>query len=720
MSGIINPAIPEQAEQTRTMLNQYFTQTVAAVQPTGTFMVETGLNATNTGTLNLPVSPDSSADFDAYPYPVFFSPLFAASSVSGAVDLTGGQYYFDKTAFFGNGGPKSPDAILNGRAGMPYTGAIPASLQGVGGLPQPFCFVYALPLHLMPGESVTIRYAYGLAPSGSAAAMLTSYDNPAQNVFGNTMAFWKNRLAYFAPDRSPVLQREMAWHSYYLQSAGGYSQFFKTHIVSQGSQYLYGHGMDGAPRDFALFSIPLVYLNPALAKQELETIMEMTGTDGQIAYAITGFGETTGVAIHQTPSDLDIFFLWAVSEYLMATRDYGFLNQHVPFYTPDGLYFTSPATVLDHVRLSLSHLTQTVGFGAHGLIRVLDGDWNDGILIFSPNSSLTTQYGESDFNTAFAAAVLPLASQAFATADPTTSAELASLSQTLKNVMATQWTGKWFLRGWLGNGQSLGSDHLFLEPQPFAFISGFADAGQQQTLIHSLQSVLDNPSPVGALILSPPSYTLQNSIESGELKPGMDINGGIWPAMNAFLTWAYFMASPGLGWNSLNKNTLAAHAGVYPDIWYGIWTGPDSFNAPTSERPGQAAASLSTALTDFPAMDANQDSSPLIALIKGGAGITPGQDGILISPRFPLSEWTLDLPLMGITVSPTQVYGYYNGIVSGSMELAVPVPLRANPSLLQVSVDGAQTGFSVTGGTVSFMIGFSPSRTTTWSVSTAP
>lgn len=719
MSGILNPDIPAQAEQVRTMMNNAFTQSVAGLQSTGAFMVETGINTANIGSLNLPSSPDVSADFDAYPFPVFFAPLFAVSSLSGAIDLSGGEYFFTKAGFFGNGGAKSPDAIMSGQAGMPYTGAIPLSLQNVNGLSQPFCFVHELPVHLKPGEAVTIRYVYGLAPTQDVSAIFQSYDNPKTYSLMDTVSWWKDRLAYFAPDRSPVLHREMAWHSYYLQSAGGYSQYFKNHIVSQGGQYLYGHGMDGAPRDFALFSIPLDYLDPALAKQVLETIMEMTGTDGQIAYAITGFGETTGVGIHQSPSDLDIFFLWAMSEYLMSTRDYGFLYQHVPFYTPDGLYFTSPATVLDHVRLSLLHLTQTVGFGEHGLIRVLDGDWNDGILIFSPNSSQTSQYGESDFNTAFAAAVLPLAAQALSGSDPTTSAELLSVAQSLKDVMPSQWTGGWFLRGWLGNGQSLGADQIFLEPQPFAIIDGFASQDQQQTLIHSLQSILDNPSPLGALIVSPPSYTLQNSIESGELKPGMDINGGIWPAMNAFLTWAYFMASPELGWISLNKNTLATHASVYPDIWYGIWTGPDSFNSPTSERPGQAAASLTTALTDFPAMNANEDSSPLIALIKGGAGIMPGQDGIQISPHFPLNEWTLDLPLIGITVSPTQVYGYYRGIVPGSMKLTVPVPSQVNSSLLQVMVDGTQAGFTITGNTVSFIIQFSPVQTTTWSVAGA-
>ncbi len=719
MSGILNTDIPAQAEQTRTVLNQYFTQTVAGLQPAGSFTVETGFNFSNTGSLNIPASPDASADFDAYPFPILFSPLSAYSSLSGTIDLSAGRYFFSKSEFFGKGGPVSPDAAVDNSVGMPAAGTIPASLQNVNGLAQPFCFVHALPVRLNPGEAVTIRYVYGLAPTQDATAMLQQYSNPGKDVLGDTVSWWKNRLAYFATDRNPVLHREMAWHSYYLQSAGGYSQYFKTHIVSQGGQYLYGHGMDGAPRDFSLFSIPLVYLDPARAKQMLETIMEMTSPDGQIAYAITGFGETTGVAIHQSPSDLDIFFLWAISEYLMATRDNGFLYQNIPFYSPGGLYFTAPSTVLDHVRLSLLHLTQTVGYGEHGLVRVLDGDWNDGILIFSPNSSVTSQYGESDFNTAFAATVLPLAAQAISGSDPTTTAELLSVAQNLKDVMMSQWTGRWFLRGWLGNGQSLGADQLFLEPQPFAIIDGFASPAQQQTLIHSLESVLDNPSPAGALILSPPSYALQSSIESGELKPGMDINGGIWPAMNAFLTWACFIANPGLGWNSLNKNTFATHATVYPDIWYGIWTGPDSFNSPSSERPGQAAASLTTALTDFPAMNANQDSSPLIALIKGGAGITPGQNGIQFSPRFPLNEWALNLPLIGITVSPTEVSGYYNGVVNGSMELTVPVPSQVKPALLGIIVDGVQTGFAITGNTVSFTIPFSPGQTTTWSVTTA-
>ena len=46
-----------------------------------------------------------------------------------------------------------------------------------------------------------------------------------------------------------VLDRELRWRSASLQATAVYDDFFGTHVVPQGSAYLYLHGLDGAPRD---------------------------------------------------------------------------------------------------------------------------------------------------------------------------------------------------------------------------------------------------------------------------------------------------------------------------------------------------------------------------------------------------------------------------------------------------------------------------------------
>src|SRR5205085_4097993 len=119
--------------------------------------------------------------------------------------------------------------------------------------------------------------------------------------------WWRSRLAYFASESDPVLHREMAWHAYYLQSATGYSDWFQSHFVAQGSAYLYLHGFDGAPRDHALFAMPLTYLNPRLAREILRFMMQLRrGSDGALTYAYQGHGVLENAQIHTAPSDLDI------------------------------------------------------------------------------------------------------------------------------------------------------------------------------------------------------------------------------------------------------------------------------------------------------------------------------------------------------------------------------------------------------------------------------
>ena len=64
--------------------------------------------------------------------------------------------------------------------------------------------------------------------------------------------------------------------------------------------------------------------------------------------------------------------------------------------------------------------------------------------------------------------------------------------------------------------------------------------------------------------------------------------------LNAF-TEVYAMSDPAAGWDSFIRNSLTAHAETYPDIWYGTWTGPDSYNGPKHERAGEADAHVATA-----------------------------------------------------------------------------------------------------------------------------
>ena len=116
--------------------------------------------------------------------------------------------------------------------------------------------------------------------------------------------------------------------------------------------------------------------------------------------------------IHRTPSDLDLFFLWALTEYLAATGDRAFLEDPSPFW-PKAT--SAPVATPEHARASLTHLMDVVGLGPDGLIRVRTGDWSDGIVFEADDRELAEEIGESIPNTQMAVWVLPRAAALFPT-----------------------------------------------------------------------------------------------------------------------------------------------------------------------------------------------------------------------------------------------------------------------------------------------------------------
>jgi len=701
-SGVLLKSIPQSNEEERSAFNGYFTQSAKIDPNYKAAMVETSLKYPEANKLTIP-QPGYAKEFDDSPPAIFLAALDDNISPEDG-------FIFDQSEFLGSGDASHPDG-LGSILAIQSDDEIPGSLKGISGSGQPLALIHKRKIILGPGESRNLMYAFGYTISGTSLDFLDKY-HPNEEGLSGTLDSWKKQLAYFAPESDSFLHREMAWHSYYLQSASYYRKYLNKHIVSQGGSYLFGHGFDGATRDYCIFAVPLSYLNPALTKEILEFVMMTTLANGEMSYGNFGDVALTGALIYSQPSDLDIFFFWAMSEYLTATRDFNFLDEIVPFYTPDGILSTpTTTTVLDHIRIAFDHLINVVGVGEHNLIRLRTGDWSDGIVWFTDDSSLAVEKGESTFNTAFATAVLPYIAEAVSNRDPDLASRMLLQEQSYRDAMEKQWVEKWYLRGWQGNGKPFGVENLFLEPQVWSLIAGIPDAGKAGTLIKSLFAILDARSPIGARILFPP----KDNIIVGGMPAGTDVNGGIWHATNSLLSWAYSLYRPDYSWTSLKKNTLASHAESYPDIWYGIWSGPDSYNSPESKRPGEAAAHIATALTDFPLMNMNQHSNPLIALIKI-VGIFPEKDGIRILPALPLKRWALHLPLMGIQYGNEKIIGYYNGIKQGNMTLTVRLPQGAAEQAISVNVNGEDVPFTFSNGDVSFAIPHSQGQRTEWIV----
>ena len=91
-------------------------------------------------------------------------------------------------------------------------------------------------------------------------------------------------------------------------------------------------------------------------------------------------------------------------------------------------------------------------------------------------------------------------------------------------------------------------------------------------------------NPNGAQLIS---HNPEKEERSAGLDRGVLENGGIWPAVNGYLVWALSKIDEEMAWDEWLKNSRAYQAEAYPDIWYGIWSGPDSVNSVYAKYPGR-------------------------------------------------------------------------------------------------------------------------------------
>jgi hypothetical protein len=607
---------------------------------------------------------DESAAIDYYPQTTFLAALDDAppGELNWAVD---------QKLFFGDDAPDAPPPGLYGAAdGRPIAGR--SAYKG------PALLAFRRRVTVDPGAAVTLRYLYGYAPRREIPALVERHRAP--------QPLRRPALAEFAAPDAPWLGRELQWHSYYLQAGSLWQDYYGRHFIDQGSAYSYLQGLSGAHRDYALYILPLIYLRPELAREALcSSLQAQDAETGALPYAHHGYGDVSGVLVHEFSSDLDLFLLWALAEYLAATRDLAFLDERLPFCPMSA---NVDGTVLEHAHAAFDHLLHRVRRGPHGLIRCGSGDWNDVLVAYSSWPLETILRGESALNAGLATVALPALAGAIKDADFEFAERLRAYAAEQAAALPQLWVGAHVARGFLGHGdETLGADRLFLDTQPFGVLGEVWDPAQTSALFDKIKRECVDPQPAGASALWPPMHGFL-------LDPGADTNGGTWAAIDSWLTWAWARYDRDEAWRFYLRTTLAAHADAYPNVWYGVWSGPDSYNADYHERPGETYCNAFTPMTDFPVMNMNRHSGPLLDAIKL-AGIAPRDGIIFIDPVVPFDEFALRLPLIGAAYSPERAQGYYRPVATARFRFAARPPKGVDPSTLRLSVNQQTAQFGM-------------------------
>jgi hypothetical protein len=651
-----------------------------------------------TRTLSVSQLPD---DTDTRPLSIF------ASALRGPVTA----YDADTSSFFGSGSRATPGAVAAGRLTDSLAPPDPNGREGQA------MFAFQSPFRLAPGQSVTFRYAYGYAHPNQIAPLLDRYRPTAQplQTSERRWAAWLPQVALGS--RYRWISRELQWDAYTLRSDATYEECAGEHILSQGGYYQYFFGFQGAFRDPLQHMLPMIWADPALARQVIEySAREQPGVGGQIPYAVLSLCRRYDLG---TSDDLDLWLLWGTAEYVLATRDWRFLEQRIPYYRGSG-----SATLLAHLELAFRHQEQVVGLGPHGEYRAgATGDWND----FSTEFEHMT---ESDLVTAQAAYIYPrLAAVADRLGAHAFAAQLRKAgARDLATVKGQYVPGGWFARGWSGTTQ-LGRGALNAEPQAWALLAGAATRRQATRLVAGYRRFLvgigapKGPTKIGSALA--PSATDPRVTQSNQpaINGSAEWPGGAWFAVNGWLTWALaelageVPRASSYAWNEFERNTLAAHAVAFPKHWDGVISVDDECAAYYQSSTSTCGIGLATGFGAVPGYDTqimHQPAWSLFDFLKL-AGLEATRDGYRITPRLPMRRFSARFPEVGIAQRPGLIQGYFR-VASGrvTMDVAPPPGVRAGRAMAYA--DGHRVPSRIVGGLVRFVLSLRSGQAGTWAV----
>jgi hypothetical protein len=590
----------------------------------------------------------------------------------------------DASAFFGSGGVDHPSG-LSAKLNEELSSTGPAS-----------ALLVERRFPLRPKQSRTLCFLYGYLPQGfEVKDLLAKYSGDPKQLWAHSSARWKADGVRFSVPGEPWVERETSWHNYYLRSNLTYDSFFREHILSQGHVYQYIMGFQGAARDPLQHALPFIFSDPEIVRGIIRYTLKEIQPDGSIPYGIVGSGIPMPVIFR--PSDQDMWLLWLVSEYVLATRDKEFLDQRIPAYPRQEASPADP-TIRELVGRSFVHLVEGLGVGEHGIMRLSNGDWNDDVVVGHVPRALAEEVrrqGESVLNAAMACYVLEHYARLLAyVGDRQTAEQAHAKAEGQRRAVRQYWAGRWFRRAWLGPHIGwIGEDHVWLEPQPWAIIGDAATAEQRKILVSALDEFVRKPSPIGALLQNPGDPTMRTPV-------GTLTNGGIWPSINGTLIWALALVDGARAWDEWKKNSLAMHAEAYPEIWYGIWSGPDTYNSVLSRYPGQTMFAEPPAhnyktqadwgfnWTDFPVMNMHPHAWPLYSAAKL-LGLEFHENGVRFQVDLPLAEYEFTSPLLGFKKAKAGYSGWYAPSSAGRWDIELRLSGSEVARMRQIRINGS-------------------------------
>lgn len=479
---------------------------------------------------------------------------------------------------------------------------------------------------LQPGESVELIYVLGQRDNVQANAILKTYEEPGKvdKELAELKAYWHGKLNNFQVDTPSDNFNNMVnvWNAY---------QCFITFIWSRAASFIYcglrnGYGYRDTVQDIQ----GIIHLDPEMAADKIRFMLSAQVDNGG-GLPLVKFDHKAG---HEnTPDDPDYVretghpsyraddALWlfpTIQKYVGESGNKAFYDEVIP-YANGG-----EDTVYDHLKRAIRFSMERLG--DHHMPAGLHADWNDCLRL--------GKKGESTF-VAFQLyyAMNMMRDLATQREDKDYVDYLNRVQKELGDALEKCWDEDRFIRGIREDGETVGAKDdpeasMWLNPQSWSIISGFATEEQGETAMQTVADVLDTP--YGAKLMDPPYV---DHYFDGALmhifNPGTKENSGIFSQSQGWLILAESLLGHGdAAFRYFEESSPAtmndkAEQRVLEPYVHGQFTESDD-----SPYAGRSHVHWLTGTA----------STVMVGCVEGICGMRPDADGLRISPAIP-SAW---------------------------------------------------------------------------------
>ena len=479
---------------------------------------------------------------------------------------------------------------------------------------------------LKPGEEVTLNYILGAEKSDKADEIIKAYENKdtVKNEIAELKKFWHEKLDRFAVETPSEEFNNMinVWNAF---------QCFITYIWSRAASFIYcglrnGYGYRDTVQDIQ----GIIHLDPELALEKIRFMLSAQVDNGG-GLPLVKFTHNAG--FENTPDDPEYVketghpsyraddALWlfpTIEKYIGESGNDKFLDEIIA-YANGG-----DASVYEHLKKAIEFSMERLG--ANHMPAGLHADWNDCLRLGAK--------GE----TTFVAFQLYYAFDSIRKmAEKKNDSEYIKYIDKVKADLASAldkcWDEDRFIRGIREDGVIVGAKkdpeaNMWLNPQSWSVISGFAKNEKGETALDTVHARLNTP--YGAKLLDPPyvSHYFDGALMHIYNKDTKE-NGGIFSQSQGWLILAealmghgnrafeYFMESSPAAMND------KAERRVIEPYAHGQFT-----ESTASPFAGRSHVHWLTGTA----------STVMVGCVEGICGMRPDADGLTISPSIP-SEW---------------------------------------------------------------------------------